>query len=210
MPRKGVSTNRGDTRSDGRTEPNVPVNRPGNRKADSEWGTKQYNRDMMERIGEEEFGIPFGAQWRWKGSQDDFEMLISTEPIFTNRSKNPCSASSYVRDREGRYVLDCDNNVLYRPCMRAAMSGADVCTAHGGKLPATKMAARRRLEGASDLVVSRMLQIALDSAGDPKVVLQACVQVLDRAGIKGGSDIDVNIPGWQEMLKGLIDGPADA
>jgi hypothetical protein len=206
MPRKGVSTTRGDTRSDGRTDPKIPVGRAGNRKADSEWGTKQYNLDMMEKIGEEEFGIPFGAQWRWKGTQEDFEALIPEEEIFVNNFTNPCGASSYVRDREGRYVLDSDNNVLYRPCMRPAMIGADVCTAHGGKLPSTKMAAKRRLEGSTDLVVERLLQIALAAGTDHKTVVQACAQILDRAGLKGGQEIDVNVPGWQDMLKELING----
>ena len=206
MPRKGVTSRRGDTRSDGRTEPNIPVGKPGNRKADSEWGQKHHLMGEMERIGEEEFGIPFGAQWRWTGTQDDFEALIPFEGIFVNEFANACSASAYVRDREGRYILDADNNVLYRPCMRPGMVGADVCTAHGGKLPATKMAARRRLEGATDLVVEQLLRIALSPGADPKVIVQACAQILDRAGIKGGQEIDINVPGWQEALKEIING----
>lgn len=210
MPRKGVSTQRGDTRSDGRTEPNIPKNKPGNRLTDIAWGSKHYAMGEFERIGDEETGIPFGAQLRWNGTQDDFEALLPIEGIYVNRYQNPCTATSYVRDKEGRYVLDSDNNVLYRPCMRAAMIGADVCPPHGGKLPQTKAAARRRLEGSTDLVVARLLEIALDPKTEEKTVVQAITQILDRAGIKGGQEIEIKVPGWQEALKEIINGQANS
>lgn len=208
--RKGPTTERGSARSDGRTDPKVPVGKPGNRLSDIAWGKRHHELGEFERIGEDEVGIPFGALWRWKFLQEDFDAWLEVEGIFKNRFDNACTGTSYVRDKEGRYVVDMDNAVLTRPCMRAAVKGSTVCPPHGGKLPQTKAAARARLEGVADQVVERLLGVAFDPLADPKVIVQACAQLLDRAGIKGGVEIDITLPGWQEGLKALFEGQYDA
>jgi hypothetical protein len=200
--RKGPAARRGDTKPDGRQDVRIPSSgAPGNRKADQAWGKEQNDLGHFERIGPDELGIPFGAKYRWLFLQEELE-----EEFFKSKSANPCEARSYIRDRDGRYILDADNAVLTRPCMRDAIRGSHVCYNHGGSLPATKRAARARLEGTSDLVVERLLAIAMDAEADPKVVVAACNSLLDRAGVKGGMDIDITGPGWQAGLRDLLDG----
>lgn len=197
--RKGPAARRGDTKPDGRQDVRVPKDgSPGNRKWDQAWGKRQFELGMFEKIGETETGIPFGAVWRWLGMQEDLDAEDFPLP------PNPCNGRAYVRDRDGRYVIDSDNSVLTRPCLRDAIQGGPVCYNHGGAITTTKRAARSRLEGTSDLVVERLLAIAMDPNADLKVVVQACNSLLDRAGIKTGVEVDVNVPGWQQVLQDLI------
>jgi hypothetical protein len=154
------------------------------------------------RIGEDEGAIPFGAQWRWIYLQDYLDELAE----YKNTNPSPCIARAYVRDKQGRYVVDADNEALTRPCLRPATPGADVCVVHGGYIPQVKAAARARLALATDMVVGRMLEIALDPNTAHKDAVSAMNSILDRAGIKGGVEIDVSMPQWQQGLRKLFEG----
>jgi len=198
---KRVHTKRGMSRpADGRTDVKVPSASRGNTKADLEW--LQAHWEEIERIRDEETNIPFGAQWRWMGLQEDLDEAGE----FVSRMLNPCKARSYLRDKEGRYVVDADNDALTRPCLRASIPGAEVCVTHGGFNPAVRQAARMRIAGASDAVASRLIAIAFNPMTPEKDVIAACNSLLDRAGIKGGFEVDVSMPGWQEGLRKLFEG----
>jgi hypothetical protein len=158
--------------------------------------------DELSRIEEDEQGVPFGAQWRWKYLQDYLDELGE----YVNICPSPCIARAYVRDKQGRYVIDADNEALTRPCLRPASAGTDVCVVHGGYIPQVKAAARARLALASDMVVGRMLEIALNPATAHKDAISAMNSVMDRAGIKGGYEVDVSMPNWQQGLRELFEG----
>jgi hypothetical protein len=63
-----------------------------------------------------------------------------------------------------------------------------------------------RIAGASDAVAARLLAIAFNPMTPEKDVIAACNSLLDRAGIKGGFEVDVSMPGWQEGLRKLCEG----
>ena len=156
----------------------------------------------LSRIGEDEEAVPFGSRWRWKYLQEYLDELGE----YANICPSPCIARAYLRDKQGRYVIDADNEALTRPCLRPATPGADVCVVHGGYIPQVKAAARARLALASDMVVGRMLEIALNPKTAHKDAIAAMNSVLDRAGIKSGFEIDVTMPQWQQGLRKLFEG----
>lgn len=199
---KGINTKRGQSRpGDGATEVKPPSSGSGNTKADSEWLRAHFSE--MERIGEDEQDIPFGAEWRWTGGlQED----LDASGHFASRMANPCNSRSYLRDKEGRYVVDAENGPLTRPCLRACIPGADVCVTHGGYNPQVRANARARIAGASDAIAGRLLAIALNKNTSERDAIAACNSLLDRAGIKGGVEVDLTMPGWQEGLRKLFEG----
>ena len=58
-----------------------------------------------------------------------------------------------------------------------------MCRAHGGAAPQTRAKAQRRLQQAADVLVQRLLGLALDCEATDAVALQAIRDALDRAGL---------------------------
>lgn len=86
-----------------------------------------------------------------------------------------------------------------RRCPNYSVLGANVCLRHGADLPPVRNAARRRVEevrlrlfDASMDAAEHVIDLAANSASDA-VRLKAATEILDRAGIRGGSEIDVNV-----------------
>ena len=77
-------------------------------------------------------------------------------------------------------------------CQRPACRGAAVCTHHGGRAPAVKSMARRRLEEASERLARQLLGIA-EGAESEAVRLAAVKDALDRAGIQAKTAATVEI-----------------
>lgn len=92
-----------------------------------------------------------------------------------------------------------------RRCRRFAIKGGAVCASHGGRTPAIKAAAQRRLLASVDRLMGHLLRIADDEAMPPAVRLAAIRDGLDRAGLaaKTGIEIDVG-PTWQELVGGVV------
>lgn len=106
----------------------------------------------------------------------------ATQPIPVTR----CTAPIKNGDRKGER------------CGRWAITGATVCIVHGGRLPSVRKAAEDRVHAAkmrlldsSDEAIDTLIDL-LTSAGD-QVKLGAAKEILDRAGIKGGMDVEVNV-----------------
>jgi hypothetical protein len=101
-----------------------------------------------------------------------------------------------------------------KPCQRYPAVGATVCRVHGGAAPQVQKAARRRLEQAADVLVKRLLGLALDGAAPDHVALSAVVAALDRAGLSVKSTVGVEISAkpWESVFEGIskvISGPRD-
>lgn len=84
-------------------------------------------------------------------------------------------------------------------CSKRALYGATVCLSHGAQLPVVRAkadkiveAARLKLVNAADDAAEWLLDLAANSTSDA-VRLKATTEVLDRAGIKGGSDLNVMV-----------------
>lgn len=87
------------------------------------------------------------------------------------------------------------------PCKRPAMLGGNVCYHHGGAAPQVRAKAKRRLEQASDALVQRLLQFAMDGGVDDNVALRAIRDALDRAGLMAKTEIAVEVKApWEELL----------
>ena len=79
-------------------------------------------------------------------------------------------------------------------CRLPSMLGSNVCRSHGGAAPATRAKAKRRLEQASDVLVQRLLQFALDGTVADNVALQAIRDALDRAGMGAKHALELSTP----------------
>lgn len=168
----------------------------GNVKGDRAWLEAATTAGFLELIGAEEPEVPSGSTWRYTGP------LIATAAYWnwpTNGRR--CSGWSYIRDAEGHYVVGEGNFQLKRPCSKPPIQGGDVCIPHGGGITRVKHAAEMRLLGAADSVIGALIEIALDAKADPKARVQAINSVLDRAQIKGVTQIELDIPLYKEVAK---------
>jgi hypothetical protein len=88
-------------------------------------------------------------------------------------------------------------------CKAPSMLGGNVCRAHGGSAPQTRAKAQRRLQQAADVLVQRLLGLALDGDVPDAVALQAIRDALDRAGLgaKQALELSAKAPApWEEMM----------
>jgi hypothetical protein len=77
---------------------------------------------------------------------------------------------------------------------RPAARGANVCPTHGGSAPQVKAAAERRLAQAADVLVERLLGMAVDGDAPDHVALPAIRDALDRAGLGAKQAMSVGGP----------------
>lgn len=84
-------------------------------------------------------------------------------------------------------------------CKKWSLRGTTVCIKHGGRLDSVRQhaeavveSARLRLIDRSDEAVDWLLDLGRNSTSDA-VRLKAATEVLDRSGVKGGIEVDVNV-----------------
>lgn len=84
-------------------------------------------------------------------------------------------------------------------CGREATLGTTICEAHGANLPSIKKAAENRknqillrLVGMTDDALETIDELR-GSAVSEAVRLKAATEILDRAGVRGGSDLNVKV-----------------
>jgi tRNA A37 N6-isopentenylltransferase MiaA len=83
-----------------------------------------------------------------------------------------------------------------KQCGRWALRGTNVCQKHGGSLPHVKEhaaavveAARLRLIGMSDQAIDVIEDLSLNATAE-QVRLKASTEILDRAGVRAGVEVD--------------------
>lgn len=194
---------RGQTRSDGATDVKVPQRANGNTKNDIRWLDEQVELGLIEPIGEDENDIPFGALLRWTG-----DTLPSAEGSYWILPKegSRCSGESKIRDAEGRYVIGSDNKEILRPCAKPTILGGKVCVSHGGGVERVRNAANMRLLAAADSVIGALITIAMDTKQDARARVQAINSVLDRAGVKGTINVNIEVSKYKEMMQEMFTG----
>lgn len=84
-------------------------------------------------------------------------------------------------------------------CGRWSIRGHDKCMVHGGQLPAVQKLAQSRIESAklriiddADLAIDTLFELLKAGTAD-QVRLGAARDILDRAGVKGNTEIDVKV-----------------
>lgn len=177
----------------------------GNQPHDEEFLDWMEDHGELEVVDPEELGVPFPAKLKWSRVDDD------GSPWKIPRPGNRCKGQAYVRDADGDYVLDAKNNRIMRPCYAWALRGTSVCMKHGGGVERVRRAAMERLIGALDATSGELVKIALnlDAEGnqglgdiEPKVQLQAINSLMDRSGLRGGSDVHIaEDPAYLDVLK---------
>lgn len=93
-----------------------------------------------------------------------------------------------------------------KPCTNWAIRGASVCRMHGGGAPQVKRAAQVRLLMASDTLMAELLLIALDKRQPTPVRLAAIRDALDRAGLSGKTEVEVDlkVSKWDETVEAVV------
>lgn len=154
-------------------------------------------------------GFLYDVWHQWDGTAEELNLDFFESFRRPASQRKPCNGASYVRDQRGGYVVDIDWVRLKRPCLKWVMNGSNVCDRHGGKIPIVMAAARQRLAEASEIVALRL--IGLTAQADEKEHeiahkdrIAAANSVLDRAGIKGGVEIEVNSPGYKKVLESMF------
>jgi hypothetical protein len=142
----------------------------------------------------------------WDGDQEEINPDFWNE---WNRKDRKCSGQAYIRDERGGYIMDREWQRLRRPCLVAPLLGGMVCSKHGGEIKHVKAAAQTRLGMAAEKAANTLINMTniLDENNQPvdhKVRVSAANSVLDRTGIKIGSEVEVTIPGYRKVLEKLF------
>lgn len=194
-------------RKDGSTI-KVPVGKKGNKPGDTAWIAAETAEGRLIEIEASEEGVPYGVKLRYDGTAEEAALSIGSFWSLPDEAAR-CRGRSKIRDDEGRWVVDSKNVVLTRQCANWPIRGADVCIAHGGGLDSVRNAAKLRLIAAADVMVGALIEIALSKRVDDRTRVMAINSALDRAGIKAGVEVDINIPQWQKTLRSLFEDTTD-
>lgn len=128
---------------------------------------------------------------------------------FYRRGDRECSGTAYIRDENGRYVVDEEWTRIRRPCLAAPNRGMNVCNRHGGMIPAVREAAARRLAMEAEKAAEVLVEMTHTSDStnmpiEPSVRLRAAAQVLDRAGITPGAVYETGTPGYERIMSRMF------
>ena len=96
-------------------------------------------------------------------------------------------------------------------CWRPSALGSNVCRSHGSEAPQTRAKAQRRLQQAADVLVQRLLSLALDVDTPDNVALSAITAALDRAGlsVKTAGTLEVSVKPFERVFDAITAGPRD-
>lgn len=160
------------------------------------------NHGGLEEIDYEEEDIPFKTRYRWNGSKETEGSPWSIPPI-----DRRCTARSYIRDSEGDYVVDRDNNRIRRPCLNWPMRGTHVCVSHGGKVPNVRRAAILRMISSLDAAVGKHLQIIFNPKTTDADKMKAIRELYEVTGVKKPQQVEVTTPGWERVIEKMFMDP---
>ncbi len=186
----------------------------GNSKPDQEWLAALEPEDLVEfpphptRRGK--YLLPEDIYWDVKYQFQGYAEEV--DPAFFEefrRGDRQCTGIAYIRDERGGYILDLDNVRLVRPCLGMPMNGSMVCQKHGGQLGHVKRAAEERLSHAAEKAATVLITLTdvRDEEGelvDQSVRVKAANSVLDRVGIKPGSTVELDVPGFKNVMNKLF------
>jgi hypothetical protein len=172
----------------------------GNSKPDQAW-IAEIGEDILEF--ESQPKVPWDVTYQFQGYASEVEPGFFLD--MRKAKTKPCTGTAWVRDHKGGYILDLDFVRLQRPCLAAPIAGGTVCAKHGGQLAHVKEAAQLVLAAAAEKAADTLITLTnprdeLNEIVDQKVRVSAANSVLDRVGIKGGSTVEVTVPGYETVL----------
>lgn len=185
------------------------VEKNGNTKPDAAWLDAHADELFIPDEAERPEGFLYDIHYQWDGYADDLDLEFFEQFRRPQAMDRRCNGTAYVRDESGMYVIDNDWERLRRPCLSAPGRGTTVCHAHGSKIPQVVAAAKARLAEASEVVALRLIGLtAARDEEDFKIRAQdriaAASAVLDRAGVKGGVELEVTGTGFERVLADLF------
>jgi hypothetical protein len=192
----------------------------GNSICDREWIADMLADGSLRTIEPDDrpAGFLYDVLYRWDGNADDInpEFFEFYRPL-RGVSERPrqCNGTAYIRDHRGGYVVDAEWIRIRRLCLGRPARGTNVCHAHGASIPQVKAAAQRALAEAAEIVALRLVGLT-DMADERneaiahKDRISAANSVLDRAGIKGGVEVEISTPGFKRVLEKMFGADDDA
>lgn len=186
----------------------------GNSVCDQEWIAEMLAAGELHEPDEETRPPEFlySTIYQWDGLNEDlnpdfFEYYRPKKGV--SEVPRQCNGSSYVRDRRGGYVVDAEWQRLRRHCLGRPARGTNVCHAHGSQIPQVKAAAQQRLAEAAEVVALRLIGLTGVRDEDkvrirPQDRIMAANSVLDRAGVRGGTELEITTPGYQKVLQKMF------
>lgn len=97
------------------------------------------------------------------------------------------------------------------PCERSPIPGGNRCHLHGGASPQAQRKAKQRLLAAADPAAAALVKIVKDEETKPRDRIRAAKEILDRVGIKGGTEVDLSTdPKVERLTEALQAGYAES
>lgn len=148
-----------------------------------------------------------GAFGRWVTDPDDPNFEIWEPARVESKSVDP--SKRVVEWSDGRTPDPSKICTARRsdgtPCRKQRVTGAVVCTTHGGRAPQVVEKARVRLQMAGDRLAKELLRIAIDDPEIPSQVKLAAVRdALSRVGITEKRALEVEVDGGP-AFRGILD-----
>lgn len=159
----------------------------GNHSRDQQW-IKEH-ADSLVRIEDGEYA----GLLQYTGKED--QGSIWTLP----REDQRCTATAYIRDEDGQYILFPDGTRIRRPCYQWRMHGSNVCVNHGGGSEAARRRAQERMLGAINNAAGILVRIAQNSRTPVKERLRALQMIMDYCGLRPGVEIEISEPRYQAV-----------
>jgi hypothetical protein len=194
------------------------VKAAGNVRGDQEWIAALDSGDLLEfpphPTQRGKYQTPENCFWdvkyQFQGYADEVAPEFFAE-YYRSSPDRRCTGIAYIRDERGGYILDLDGVRLQRPCLSAPLNGSMVCAKHGGQLGHVKRAAEERLSHAAEKAATTLIVLTntRDEEGElveQGVRVKAANSVLDRVGIKAGSTVEIEVPGYKSVMDRLFGG----
>lgn len=196
------------------TEQSTKKKADGNSKPDREWIAALEEDDLVEfpphptRHGK--YLLPEDTHWdvkyQFQGYADEVDPAFFED---YRRGDRQCTGVAYIRDERGGYILDLEGIRLQRPCLALPLNGSMVCQKHGGQLGHVKRAAEERLSHAAEKAATTLIILTdtRDEEGElveQGVRVKAANSVLDRVGLKAGSTVEIELPGYKSVMDRLF------
>lgn len=187
------------------------VEKDGNTRPDAAWldYMSEQGRLLLPDEADRPDGFLYDIHYQWDGYAEELDVSFFEQFRRPPAMDRQCTGTAYVRDESGMYVIDDAWERLRRPCLRPPGRGTTVCHAHGAKIPVVVAAAKARLAMASDAVAGRLITLTgtrdeLNRPIRPQDRIVAAQAVLDRAGVKGGLEVEMTGTGFQKVIADLF------
>jgi hypothetical protein len=199
-----------DAQRKARAREGPKVQSGGNTKPDAAWIEEVMAAGELHTPDESNrpAGFLYDTLYQWEGLAD--EVNLDFFESFRRPGMRKCNGTAYVRDMRGSYIVDAEWERITRPCLANPAKGTVVCHSHGAKIPQVVAAARRVIAEASEVVALRLIGMTdPKNVEDEKTRLGAINSTLDRAGIKGGVEVEIITPGYKKVLTEMFGDDSD-